>query len=301
MVFDPRPVRGLRLAQALAGRDRIATLHVTPSAHEALEAARALQPCVLVHLGGRGMTPEPPPGCRLLCLPDPPTDAIDAIDALATMLLTALQNDSPMTRPAPRVILIGASTGGIEALYHLLPQLPADCPPTLVVQHLRPGFERSLIDGLRRRSRARVAEASEGAPAACGTILIAPIDRHLHLTTRGAALDGGGATAHLSDAPPRWGHRPSVDELFFSACTLPQPPVAAVLTGMGCDGAAGLLALRQQGARTLAQDRDSSAVFGMPRAAAQAGGAEFILPLDQIAPQLLRLALADTGGHHGQE
>jgi two-component system chemotaxis response regulator CheB len=187
---------------------------------------------------------------------------------------------------ADSVILIGASTGGIDALLQILSALPADCPPTAIVQHTGAAFSGSLIRLLGRCTKARILAAAEDIALQPGTIVVGAGCRgHLQLRP-GPALQ----TQILAGGPVS-GHMPSVDMLFRSALPIAPRVVAALLTGMGRDGAQGLLELRRAGARTLAQDQASSVVFGMPRAAAELGAAEQILPLDQIAARLLDLCL----------
>lgn len=181
-----------------------------------------------------------------------------------------------------RLILIGASTGGIDALLTILSAFPADCPPTAIVQHTGAAFSDSLIRLFARCSAARVV------PARPGLVLVP-----------GQVVVGAGSPGHLrltGDTPPRTevvpgeqisGHLPSVDALFESAAGLGPKVVAALLTGMGRDGARGLLALRNAGAHTIAQDAETSVVYGMPRAAVETGAAVDILPLPKIAAALL--------------
>ncbi len=184
--------------------------------------------------------------------------------------------------PPPPCILVGASTGGVEALHHLLAALPADLPPVLVVQHMRPGFLKSLVDGLARNSALVPAIASDHQPARAGHVYFAPDgDRHL-------LLDHG-LVCRLVAGPPMNGHCPSVDALFLSGLRLSPLPLAVLLTGMGRDGAEGMRALHDAGATTIAQDRESSVVWGMPRAAVELGAASHCLPLDRIAAGILRL------------
>lgn len=191
-----------------------------------------------------------------------------------------------------RAIVIGASTGGVEALYSLLSALPANCPPTFVVQHMRPGYVESFVAGLNRVCAAEVILADDRKIARSGQICIAPAgDQHLILTGR------PNLTTRLVATEPVQGHRPAVDRLFSSAARLPTPPVAALLTGMGRDGAEGMLALRRAGSHTIAQDEASSVVYGMPRAARDLGAACQILPLQFIAAALLRAA----GFNHFQD
>lgn len=182
----------------------------------------------------------------------------------------------------PSCILIGASTGGIEALHRLLGALPANLPPILVVQHIRPGFLQSVVEGLQKVCRMVPCIAADGMPARHGQAYFAPDgDRHLEID---AAL-----SCRLVAGPPEQGHRPSVDVLFRSALRLATPPIGILLTGMGRDGANGLRALRDRGAMTITQDRASSVVWGMPRAAVELDAAALTLPLDRIGPALVEL------------
>lgn len=188
-----------------------------------------------------------------------------------------------MSQPPP-CILIGASTGGVEALHCLLGSLPAECPPIFVVQHMRPGFVASFVEGLARACRLRVLVAADRQSAVPGMVLVAPDgDRHLTVDPR------AGLTCRLERGPPVNGHCPSVDALFQSGLRLATPPVAVILTGMGRDGAAGICALHAAGSTTIAQNRATSVVWGMPRAATESGGVTHSLPIDQIGPMLSRL------------
>lgn len=179
--------------------------------------------------------------------------------------------------------MIGASTGGVEALYTLLSALPSTCPPTFVVQHMRPGFVESFVAGLNRACEAAVVQAEDRRIARSGYIYVAPAgDFHLTLASHAELC------MRLVSGDPVQGHRPSVDRLFMSAARLRTPPVAALLTGMGRDGAEGLLSIRRAGGHTVAQDEASSVVYGMPRAARDLAAADQILPIEAIAPALLR-------------
>lgn len=167
------------------------------------------------------------------------------------------------------VIAIGASTGGVEALFSLLAALPEDCPPVLVVQHMPAAFTGSFAARLDRECRVRVVEAVDGQPIARGTVYIAPGgERHMELA------GGIGGRIKLRPGDPITGHRPSVDVLFHSIAPLGRAAVGIILTGMGADGAEGLLAMRQAGARTLGQSRESCVVYGMPRTAVGLGAVE---------------------------
>ena len=182
----------------------------------------------------------------------------------------------------PDLVLIGASTGGIAALETVLMAFPADCPPTLVVQHIRDGFVPGLVHRLNMRCRPRVMEAQHAMPLHRGTIYFAA-DAERHLTVSGKATP----RCTLLATAPCHGHRPAVDPLFDSALSWGDGVSAALLTGMGTDGASGLGSLRKAGAHTIAQDRATSIVWGMPGAAVAAGAAAAVLPLEKIGPALL--------------
>jgi two-component system chemotaxis response regulator CheB len=217
----------------------------------------------------------------LICVPLHPDDSL-------TRLLERLADPGSHIRPTsgtvglPDLILIGASTGGVKAIETVLASFPSDCPPTLVVQHIRDGFVQGFVQRLHGRYGPRVVTAEHGDVLSRGTVYVAA-DANRHLTVAGH----GTLRCRLVDAPPRHGHRPAVDPLFESAVERGSGVAAALLTGMGTDGAAGLGALRRAGALTIAQDRASSIVWGMPRAATEAGAALRVLPLDRIGPALL--------------
>lgn len=183
---------------------------------------------------------------------------------------------------AGKVVLIGASTGGTEAIREVLAALPADFPPVLVVQHMPENFTRAFAKRLDGLCRVAVKEAGDGEPILPGHAYIAP--GHSHLLLRRA---GAGFVAQLGHGPEVNRHRPSVDALFNSAVEAAgRNAVGVLLTGMGKDGAAGLLGLRQAGAHTIAQDEGSCVVFGMPREAIALGGASEVVPLKDIAGRL---------------
>lgn len=189
---------------------------------------------------------------------------------------------------APGIVAIGVSTGGPAALDRVLPGLPAHFPlPILVVQHMPELFTQTLADRLDRTCSIRVREAVEGAPVRAGEVVIARGDWHLEVQ----GIAGGAVRQHLTRNPPENHCRPSVDVLFRSCGAVYGAGVlAVVLTGMGSDGLAGCRALREAGATVLAQDEASSTVWGMPGAVAQAGLANRIVPLDQMAAELVRTA-----------
>ena len=184
------------------------------------------------------------------------------------------------------IIALGASTGGTEAILTVLQAMPFDAPPVLIAQHIPAAFSGAFAERMDRLSAMRVCQAHDGQPVQAGHAYIAPGGEHLL-----AQWDGRQYVCHLHNGLPVNRHKPSVDVLFRSllACAGPAT-VAALLTGMGEDGARGLLELRQAGARTLVQDQASSVVWGMPGAAWKLGAAAEALPLDRLAARLLALA-----------
>jgi two-component system chemotaxis response regulator CheB len=180
-------------------------------------------------------------------------------------------------------VIIGASTGGGRAMCALLDELPLVNAAIVLVQHLPEYIQESFIRTLRLHTPFQVQLATEGAPLRPGSLLLAPAGRHLILDSR--------QQVRLAAGPPVHYVCPSVDVTMKSVSPLPRQSVIGVLlTGMGKDGAGGLLHLRRQGARTIAQDQASSAVFGMPKAAWDAGAAEFLLPPAQIARKIAQWA-----------
>ncbi|WP_378944789.1 chemotaxis response regulator protein-glutamate methylesterase [Mesorhizobium sp. ANAO-SY3R2] len=190
------------------------------------------------------------------------------------------------------ILAIGSSTGGVEALIKVLAQLPENCPPTVITQHMPGAFTKSFAERLNRMSRPRVSEAVDGAPLATGQIYLAP-GGATHLEIAGP----GQLRCRLRPTDPVNGHRPSVDVLFASvAKAVGSRAVGVILTGMGRDGAAGLLQMRQAGARTLGQDEATSLVYGMPKAAFETGAVERQLPLDKIAAHIVALTRSNSNG-----
>ena len=187
--------------------------------------------------------------------------------------------------PGP-IIAIGASTGGPEAISVVLEQMPVDCPGIVISQHMPERFMRAFAARLDRRSSIRVKEADEGEPVRRGHAYLAPGDRHLLVHRH-----GGRDVIGLSTAPAVNHHRPSVDVMFHAlAASAPERVVGLLLTGMGRDGAAGLLALKRGGATTLVQDETSCVVYGMPKAAVAIGGVDEICPLAELAGRALSAA-----------
>jgi two-component system chemotaxis response regulator CheB len=187
---------------------------------------------------------------------------------------------SPGMLERPRLIAIGSSTGGVEALQVLLGGFPADCPPTLVVQHISSRFAPAVARTLDQSCPPRIMVAEPDMPLRDGHVYIAPGDDR-HLTVAGKT---GILHQRLRRGDPVSGHLPSVDMLFHSvADVIGAQAVGILLTGMGSDGAEGLLALAQSGARTIAQDEATCTVFGMPRAAIALGAAGVVAPIGKIA------------------
>lgn len=186
----------------------------------------------------------------------------------------------PGASSARQVILLGASTGGTEALREVLTRLPAGLPGIAIVQHIPPVFSKAFADRLSTQCAFEVREAADGDVLKPGMALIAPGNFHLMLQWQ-----GGQYRARVAGGPQIWHQRPAVDVLFKSAADCGAAPhaIAGVLTGMGKDGAEGLLRLRELGATTFAQDEASSVVYGMPRAAWENGAAQRQIPLDRIA------------------
>lgn len=190
---------------------------------------------------------------------------------------------APRSGTWDRLFLIGSSTGGVEALMTLLSTFPADCPPTMIVQHTGEGFSAGLARLLDNSCAPSVREAGDGDLLERGTVFLAPSGRsHLRLDV------SRGAKCRLYEGAPVSGHRPSVDVMFKSAVPIAKRCTAVILTGMGRDGADGLLALRQAGSRTIGQDEATSMVYGMPKAAFDAGAVAEQLPLGSISPALLQ-------------
>ena len=188
---------------------------------------------------------------------------------------------------SPRqIILLGASTGGTEALKTVLRSLPGDLPGICIVQHIPGYFSKAFAERLNQICAMEVREARAGDVLTAGLALVAPGGYHLLLKWR-----GGHYAIELNQGPPLHHQRPAVDVLFDSALRAGAGPhaVAALLTGMGVDGAAALARLRQAGAATIAQDEETCVVFGMPREAIRLGAAQRVLPLDQIGRRLEQL------------
>ena len=194
---------------------------------------------------------------------------------------------------ARRVIAVGASVGGTEAIREFLGGMPEDAPGIVIVQHMPERFTRSFAERCDSLSAVTVREAEDGMPVVQGEALIAPGGQHMRL-----ASDGAGYRVRLDQAAPVNRHRPSVDVLFHSvAATAGANAVGVILTGMGADGARGLLEMRRAGAHTIAEDEASCVVYGMPKEAVALGAAERVLPMGRIAQAALEMAEAAASPH----
>ena len=182
-----------------------------------------------------------------------------------------------------QILLIGASTGGTEALRHVLTRLPDALPGMCIVQHFPAGFSEAFARRLEKSCAFEVREAADGDRIQPGLALIAPGDYHMVVQD-----EGGQLRARLVQTPPVHHTRPSVDVLFESAARVGACVVAVLLTGMGTDGARGMQALKAQGARTLVQDESSCVVYGMPRAAVELGVADHVVPLAKMPQAIVR-------------
>ncbi len=221
-----------------------------------------------------GTAPSPIPTTPSIARPSP-------------VSVPGLQRSFQGSKLRPKVVVIGVSTGGPTALGAILPEIPAGFRlPILVVQHMPPLFTRLLAERLHTLCKLPVREASDGESLEPGTILIAPGDFHMKVMQ-----NGGGVFVRLDQAAPQNSCRPAVDALFASIGEVyAGAAIAAIMTGMGQDGLRGAEILKALGASILAQDEASSVVWGMPGAVVNAGIADRVLPLDQIVPEILRMA-----------
>jgi len=181
-----------------------------------------------------------------------------------------------------KLILIGASTGGTEAVREVLMRFPADSPAILITQHMPPGFTKSFAERLDKCCQVAVKEAEDGEPVLPGHAYVAPGTHHMSLRRNGTRF-----MINLSDAPAVNRHRPSVEILFKSGAAAGPNVIGIMLTGMGRDGAAAMREMRDAGAWNVVQDEASSVVFGMPREAIAAGAADVVAPLGEIAARVI--------------
>lgn len=203
---------------------------------------------------------------------------------LSADAMLAKPKTNSMVETTEKVIVIGSSTGGTDAVRYILESMPLGCPGILIVQHMPEGFTKTFADRVNESSQILVKEARDGENILRGEALIAPGGKHLLLKRSGARY-----YVQVKDGPLVSRHRPSVDVLFRSAARYGgKNIVAAILTGMGDDGANGMKEISDTGARTVAQDEATSVVYGMPKEAVKRGGVNTILPLDKIPGALIR-------------
>ncbi|HXN80949.1 MAG TPA: chemotaxis response regulator protein-glutamate methylesterase [Myxococcales bacterium] len=287
---------GLTFLRKLMAEDPIPVVVCSTLAGPGTEAAiRALEE------GAVEVIHKPTLGARQF-IEESVTQVIDAVEAA---FASRLVRRSP--RPAPpaftklpllrnttgRVIAIGASTGGTEAIREILESMPPDAPGTVLVQHMPEQFTAAFAARLDQLCRIEVREARQGDRVTEGLALIAPGNHHLRLLRSGAHY-----LVEVTSDPPVSRHRPSVDVLFQSVAAAAGPnAVGALLTGMGDDGADGLLSMLRAGASTFAQDEASCVVFGMPREAILRGAAQHVVPLSRMA-EALRGAASRLRGRH---
>ena len=197
------------------------------------------------------------------------------------------KNRLHMTKTTNKIFAIGASTGGVQALTEVITSFPANAPGTVIVQHMPANFTTSFADRLDGLCAVKVKEAKDGDHVIPGKVLIAPGGYHMLLQRSGASY-----YVKIKDGPRVCHQIPSVEVLFNSVAKFAGAnAIGAILTGMGADGAKGLLNMRQNGAHTIAQDEESCIVYGMPKEAFDAGAAEKVLPLSKVAESMIHFAL----------
>jgi two-component system chemotaxis response regulator CheB len=237
------------------------------------ELARAVRTAARARVARVAAVAEPAPRA-----PAAPTGCPDAAPAL-------------LLDTTHKVLAIGASTGGTQAIEQVLRALPANAPGTVIVQHMPEHFTAAFAKRLNGLCAMEVREARDGDAVVPGVALVAPGGRHMVLQLSGARY-----FARIKDGPPVHHQRPAVDVLFQSVARhAGRNAIGVILTGMGADGAKGMLAMREAGAHTIAQDEESCVVFGMPREAIKLGAAADVVGLPQVAPTVLRALARVTG------
>ena len=310
LLIDPSASRARRLVQGIAREQELELLALCKSLETAYNLTEAQTPDVVAISSDLTLDPGfsmykallGALGIECLILASPEHDrnwlsrngkvvATSGINDVAPILEALLKQgnkaappkpvDQPHMRNGP-IVVIGASTGGVEALSTILGKYPRTCPPTLVVQHIGHEFVDGFANRLNRLCPAKVQTATDGAPLDWGHVFIAPgLPGHLTISQRNRQCQ-------IDHKPPVSGHRPSVDALFHSAVRFGPSVVAVLLTGMGRDGAEGMLRIHQAGGTTIAQDEDSCVVYGMPRVAHELGGVSKQLHIEQIGAAILR-------------
>ncbi|WND02104.1 chemotaxis response regulator protein-glutamate methylesterase [Temperatibacter marinus] len=221
-------------------------------------------------------------------------DIVSKVRAAATGKVSPINRDAFLDKPEDGIkqtstefdlIAIGSSTGGVVAIKEIIPYLSKYSPPVVITQHMPPGYIESLAKRLNEHSKVTVKEAEDNETLQTGYVYIAPGDQHLEVIRSGAIMK-----TKLSDGETVSGHKPSVDVLFNSIANLSLcKAIGIILTGMGKDGAQGLLSMRERGSKTIGQDEATSVVYGMPKAASEIGAVEDVLPLQKIHTELKAL------------
>ncbi|OWV72089.1 chemotaxis response regulator protein-glutamate methylesterase [Rhizobium sp. J15] len=284
-------MNGLDFLEKIMTLRPMPVIMVSTMTHRGAEATLAA-----LEIGAFDCVGKPAPG-----EPRPFGDLAEKVKAAARTQRQFSQPAAAAVTPPPavadfrvgrKIVAIGSSTGGVEALIAVLQKFPANCPPTVITQHMPPTFTKSFAERLNRLCAPVVQEATDGARLEIGKIYLAPGgERHLQVTGASAPC------CRLVDRPPVNGHRPSVDVLFDSVAELAgRNAVGVILTGMGRDGAAGLLKMRHAGARTLGQNEKTCVVYGMPRVAHELGAVEQQLPLSAIGEEILKMTAARKEG-----
>jgi two-component system, chemotaxis family, protein-glutamate methylesterase/glutaminase len=217
---------------------------------------------------------------------------------LQALLRTAQQPAAGGTLADPdTIVCVGASTGGVPAVCKVVSGLAPPAFPIVIVQHMPPSFTARLAARLQQTTGLPALEATDNVRLAAGSVWVAPGGHHMRIVRKAS-----GYYAALSDEAPHSGHKPSIDILFESAARqVGASAIGVLLTGMGRDGADGLLAMHRAGAFTVAQDESTSVVYGMPKVAAQLGAADQILPLDRIADSVVAVATSGRGARFARK
>jgi two-component system, chemotaxis family, protein-glutamate methylesterase/glutaminase len=270
---------------------KLMKFHPMPVVVVSSQAAEGSKTAMMaLELGAVGIVPKP--GSQF-SVPDVAHNLVHALRAagMVTMEKLQMRAQALSSNPAPialmktthKVVAIGASTGGTQAIEVVMRAMPADSPGTIIVQHMPEAFTGAFAERLNKVCAMEVREARDMDPVTPGTALIAPGDKHMVLNKSGARYQ-----VRLKAGPRIHFQRPSVDVLFQSvASNSGQNAIGIILTGMGADGAKGMLAMHATGAHTIAQDEKSSVIFGMPREAIELGAVDEVLPLTQIAGAIL--------------
>jgi two-component system chemotaxis response regulator CheB len=332
LVLSSSPVHRARIGQLIAGLPDLVVVALTSNVSEAFMAAESREPqlvivsdefrdlnefsamkslfyvlnarWIFVATGGpRPVVQVPGAGAGLMAEPVidlamQPQQMLAAIRQAMAIHRNLTQKSPPARRMEPRtafdrMVVIGSSTGGVDALLTVLSDFPEDCPPTAIVQHTGKGFSDSLIRLLERRCKPQVVAVQDGLQLTQGMICIAAGTLGHLMVTPGQSL-----RCQIRAGAPVSGHVPSVDMLFQSVVSIAPRVVGVILTGMGQDGAAGLLELRRGGAFTIGQDEASSVVYGMPRAAWEMGAVQLRLPIHRIGTEILKASVAQSAQPH---